>query len=115
MYELHGTGVIVIDFRPGDYLTELEGALRHPPPAAALRDDAVNTQRMARTWEMFVKMMRACPPPSHAAERLRRALQRGRSATVRSGMFFQAVAGPFLARFVSLALRRRIQEKYFGL
>jgi len=115
MYELHGTGVIIIDFRPGDYLTELEGALRHPPQATMLSDDAVNTQRMARTWEMFVKMMHACPPPAHAAERLRNALQRGRSATVRSGMFFQAVIGPFLARFVSLALRRRIQEKYFGL
>ena len=115
MCELCGTGVIVIDFRPGDYLTELEGALRHPPQAATLRDDAVNTQRMARTWETFVKMMRASPPPTHAAERLRHALQRGRNATVRSGMFFQAIAGPFLARFASLALRRRIQEKYFGL
>jgi hypothetical protein len=34
---------------------------------------------------------------------------------VRTGRFFQAVLGPFLARFGSLALRRRVQEKYFGL
>jgi len=38
-----------------------------------------------------------------------------RSGTVRSGRFFQAVLAPFLARFGSLALKRRIQEKYFGL
>lgn len=115
MYELHGTGVIVIDFRPGDYHTDFEGAVRRPPQAAALATDAVNSKRMARAWEMFVKMMRSCPKPAHAADQLRRALLRGRSGTVRSGLFFQAVLGPFLARFASLAMRRRIQEKYFGL
>jgi len=115
MYELHGTGVIMIDFRPGDYLTSIESATRRPPQAPELEQDSVNAQRMARAWEMFVKMMRSCPKPPHAAERLRRALLRGRSDTVRSGQFFQAVVGPFLARFFSLSMRRRIQEKYFGL
>ena len=46
---------------------------------------------------------------------LRRALLRNRSATVRTGRFFQAVAGPLLARFAPLALSRRIQARYFGL
>ena len=115
MYELHGTGVIVIDFRPGDYRTDFEGAVRRPPQAAALAADAVNTARMDRVWTSFVRMMRTGPAPAHAADSLRRALERGRSGTVRTGRFFQAVLGPFLARFGSLAFRRRVQEKYFGL
>jgi len=115
MYELHGTGVIVIDFRPGDYRTDFERSVRRPPQDAALAADAVNTGRMARAWAAFVGMMQSGPPPAHAATALYRALLRGRSGTVRTGRFFQATLGPFLARFGSPALRRKIQEKYFGL
>ena len=50
---------------------------------------------------------------SQAAVALRRALLRQRSGTVRIGRFFQAVLAPFLARFGSLGLRRRIQAGYF--
>jgi short-subunit dehydrogenase len=115
MYELRGTGVIVIDFRPGDYRTDFESSVRRPTQDAALTVDIVNTARMTRVWSSFVRMMESGPPPAHAADSLRCALLRGRSCTVRSGRFFQAVLGPFLARFGSLALRRRVQEKYFGL
>lgn len=115
MYELHGTGVIVIDFRPGDYRTDFEASVRRPAQAAALAADGVNTARMARAWSAFTAMMQSGPDPTHAAADLRRALLRRRSGTVRTGRFFQAVLGPLLARFGSLALRRRIQEKYFGL
>jgi hypothetical protein len=59
--------------------------------------------------------MQSGPAPAHAAATLGRALTRGRSGTVRSGRFFQSVVAPFLARLGSLALKRRIQEKYFGL
>lgn len=115
MYELHDTGVIVIDFRPGDYRTDFEGSVRRPVQDAALATDEVNTARMARVWKSFVAMMASGPAPAHAAESLRKALLRGRSGTVRTGRFFQASLGPFLARFGSLSLRRRVQEKYFGL
>jgi short-subunit dehydrogenase len=115
MYELHGTGVIVIDFRPGDYRTDFEGSVRRPVQDAALAGDPVNTARMARVWDAFRAMMQSGPAPAGAAADLRVALLRGRSATVRTGRFFQAVLGPFLARFGSLALRRKVQEKYFGL
>ncbi|HLP26080.1 MAG TPA: short-chain dehydrogenase, partial [Acidobacteriota bacterium] len=60
-------------------------------------------------------LMESGPAPEHAAESLRRALARGRSGTVRTGRFFQATMGPFLARFGSLRLRRRIIAKYFDL
>lgn len=113
MYEVKGTGVIVLDFRPGDYRTDFEGSVRRPAQGAAL--DAGNTARMARVWGKFTAMMQTGPAPEHAAGSLKRALLRGRSGTVRTGRFFQAVLGPLLARFGSLSLKRKIQEKYFGL
>ena len=113
MYELHDTGVIVIDFRPGDYRTDFEASVRVPAQAATL--DPTNRVRMASVWAGFTELMQSGPAPEHAAASLKRALLRGRSGTVRTGRFFQAVLGPFLARFGSLALRRRVQEKYFGL
>lgn len=115
MYEVNGTGVIVIDFRPGDYRTDFEGSVRRPPPAAIPAVDAVCAARMDRAWQAFTAMMQTGPAPAKAAADLKRALLRGRSDTVRSGRFFQAVLGPFLARFGSLRLQRKVQEKYFGL
>ncbi len=112
MYEVKGTGVIVIDFRPGDYRTDFEGSVRRPDQPGL---DPLNAGRMARAWTAFEQMMRSGPPPVHAAESLKRALQAGRSRTVRTGRPFQAVVAPLLARFGSLGLKRRIQEGYFGL
>jgi len=107
MYEVKGTGVIIIDFRPGDYRTDFEGSVRRPPGATGPGQE--------QAWATFTAMMQTGPAPAHAAEALKRALRRGRSGTVRTGRFFQAVLGPFLARFGSLAWKRRIQERYFGL
>jgi len=59
--------------------------------------------------------MRSGPVPAAAAADLRRALRRGRSGTLRTGRFFQAVAGPLLARLGPLPLRRRLQASYFDL
>jgi short-subunit dehydrogenase len=113
MYELKDSGVIVIDFRPGDYVTDFEGSVRRPTPQG--EPSALTTKRMASVWTSFERLMRTGPRPEHAAESLRRALIKGRSGTVRTGRVFQTVIGPFMARFGSLALRRRILEKYFGL
>lgn len=112
MYEVKGTGVCVIDFRPGDYQTDFEGSVRRPEQPGL---DPLNAGRMARSWSTFEAMMRSGPSPAGAAGDLRRALHRGRSGTVRSGRFFQAVLAPFIARLGSLRLKRRIQEIYFGL
>lgn len=115
MYEVRGTGVIVIDFRPGDYRTNFEGSVRRPMPQGEGAADPAGLARQARAWTAFEQMMRGGPAPAHAAQTLRGALRRGRSGTVRSGRFFQAVLAPFLARFGSLSLKRRIQEIYFKL
>ncbi len=105
MLEFAGTGVVILDVRPGDYRTDFEGSVRRPPGEA--------TPRMNRAWAAFDRMMQSGPEPSHAAAALRRALLRNRSGTVRTGRFFQAVVAPFVARLGSLQLRRRIQARYF--
>lgn len=107
MMETAGTDIVILDVRPGDYRTDFEGSVRRPPGAA--------TPAMQRTWTAFERMMRSGPPPEHAAAALRRALRRGRSGTVRCGRFFQAVVAPFLARFGSLGVKRRVQARYFDL
>ena len=106
LIETAGTGVLVLDVRPGDYRTGLEGAVRRP--------QGVSSPRLRRAWDTFTGLMRAGPPPAHAAAALRQALLRRRPGTLRTGLWFQAVAGPFLARFGSLPLRRRIQARYLG-
>jgi short-subunit dehydrogenase len=105
MIETAGTGVIILDVRPGDYRTDFETSVRRP--------DGEFTPRMLRTWAAFAAMMQTGPEPAHAAAALRRALLQRRSGTVRTGRFFQAVVGPLLARFGSLPLRRKIQAKYY--
>lgn len=105
MIEVAGSGVVILDVRPGDYRTDFEGSVRRPA--------GEGTPRLARAWAAFERMMKSGPAPAHAAMALRRALLRRRSGTVRTGRFFQAVAAPLLARLGSLALRRRIQAGYF--
>jgi NAD(P)-dependent dehydrogenase (short-subunit alcohol dehydrogenase family) len=106
MVEYAGTGITILDVRPGDYRTDFEGSVQRPAQLA--RDS-----RMDRAWAAFERMMRSGPPPAHAAAALRRALLRGRSGTVRTGRPFQAVIAPFIARFGSLPLNRWVQRRYF--
>jgi short-subunit dehydrogenase len=107
MMETAGTGVVILDVRPGDYRTDFETSVRRPPGAT--------TAPMARAWAAFAAMMQTGPLPAHAAAALRRALLRQRSGTVRTGRFFQAVLGPLAARLGSLPLKRRLQARYFDL
>jgi len=106
MVETAGTGVIVIDFRPGDYRTDIDGSMRRPQMKPS--------PRLTRAWDAFAAMMRLGPPPVHAAAALRRALLRRQSGTVRTGRVFQAVIAPFLSRFGSQPLKRRVQARYFN-
>lgn len=105
MIEMAGTGIVVLDVRPGDYRTDFEGSVRRPSNETA--------PRVGRAWAAFSAMMQTGPLPAHAAAALRRALLKRKSGTVRIGRFFQAVLGPLLARFGSLPLRRRIQARYY--
>src|SRR6185369_5617465 len=77
MLETAGTGVIILDVRPGDYRTDFETSVRRPPGEV--------TPRMTRAWKAFAAMMQSGPDPVHAAQALRGALLRRRSGTVRAG------------------------------
>jgi len=107
--ESTGTSVRVLDFRPGDFRTAFNDAVRREPGAAGL--DAAP----ARVWSRLETLMRAAPEPARAARDLRAALARGRSGVVRSGSFFQARLAPFLQRFASQRLSTCVQRRYFDL
>jgi NAD(P)-dependent dehydrogenase (short-subunit alcohol dehydrogenase family) len=141
MFELRGTPVVVIDFRPGDYRTafneviQAEAAARQsaptsPPPNPPMPDNTdtaahrgpapgapplrVPHPRLSRAWDALEKNLRASPPPERAARDLRRALLRGRPGIVRSGSFFQARLAPLATRLMPARLRRAVLARYFG-
>ncbi|EIP97813.1 short-chain dehydrogenase of unknown substrate specificity [Opitutaceae bacterium TAV1] len=105
-WELRGTGVRVIDFRPGDFRTPFN-------QAAALPADL--SPAWQRVWRRFEAMHAAAPLPAVAVRDLRRALLRRRSGMVRSGSFFQARLAPLLARLGWWRIRHAIQARYFDL
>ncbi len=80
-----GTGVVVVDFQAGDYRTGFN--------AHMARYGAENP-RLERVWRKLEANLLAAPPPERAAADLVRALERGRSAVVRSGSFFQRHIAP---------------------
>lgn len=108
--ETKGTGITVIDFRPGDFRTDFNHAMQTVSPAATAPDD-----RTTRAWRALEAHLGAAPPATRAAADLRRALLRGRSGTVRSGTWFQARLAPLFARIVPASWRRAIAARYFGL
>jgi len=103
-FEARGTPIAVIDFRPGDYRTDFNKAMRMGPQNDTTR----------RVWSRLDAMFSASPAPERAAADLRRALLRNRSGIVRSGSLFQARVAPLLGRLVPSALKRRATAAYFG-
>ena len=112
MIEVAGTGVIVIDFRPGDYRTGFNQTMQAAsdnlaPPAGP------SSRRVQQAWTRLEANLQSAPPPARAAGDLRRALRRGRSGTVRSGTFFQARLAPWLVRLAPAWLHRAVTARYF--
>ena len=105
MLEARGTGIKVIDFRPGDYQTDFNRAMLKDPPAESTR------RARAAIEAVFV----ASPASECAARDLRRALLADRSGVVRSGSFFQARIAPRLARLAPASWVRRAIARYYGL
>ncbi len=106
IFETRGTGVTVIDFRPGDYRTAFNQTMQ----ASATIDD----DRQRRAWRTLERNLAEAPSPERAARDLRRALRRGRSGVVRSGSFFQSLVAPLLARLAPQGMRRTVIAWYFG-
>jgi short-subunit dehydrogenase len=107
--ETRGTGIKVIDFRPGDFRTDFNQAMLTSPVSPAA------TTVAPKAWQILEANLQAAPKPERAARDLIRALRRGRSATVRSGAFFQVVVAPLFARVVPASVRRTFAARYFGI
>jgi short-subunit dehydrogenase len=108
IFEMRGTGVTVIDFRPGDYRTPFNQAMQSNSRFAS------SDVRLAAAWAGLERNLAASPLPRRAAQDLIGALRRGRSGTVYSGSLFQARIAPLLARFAPAGLRRQVAARYFG-
>jgi short-subunit dehydrogenase len=108
MVETAGTGVTVLDFRPGDYRT----GFNHTMQSHSI--DPVRDPRLARAWKALEANLSSSPEPERAAVDLRRALLRRQSGVVRSGSWFQAWLAPLLARLAPLALKRTVMARYYG-
>jgi NAD(P)-dependent dehydrogenase (short-subunit alcohol dehydrogenase family) len=135
MLEAAGTGVVIIDFQPGDFATGFNDAMERQPatedaavrgraggtPDSGLRTlpenaaDAADTAAAARVWARCEEHLRCGPPPSAAVRPFLRALRRRRSRTVVAGGFWQAALGPLLARFAPQNLVRRYLRAYYDL
>ena len=107
LYELTNPDVVVIDFRPGDFRTPFNNAVRRTDDSADLRAHQV--------WQRLEETLAAAPLPTMAADDLCRAMRRRRSGVVRTGSFFQARLSPLFARFVPVSWRRAAQAGYFKL
>ncbi len=108
MVETAGTGVTVLDFRPGDHRT----GFNHTMQSHSI--DPVREPRLARAWKALEANLNSGPEPESAAVDLHRALLRRRSGVVRSGSWFQAWLSPLLARFAPLGLKRAVMARYYG-
>jgi short-subunit dehydrogenase len=105
MFEARGSGITVIDFRPGDYRTEFNRAMPTSDPSESTR----------RARAALEAAFAASPPPERAAADLRRALLADRSGVVRSGSLFQARIAPLLARVGPASWVRWGIARYYGL
>jgi NAD(P)-dependent dehydrogenase (short-subunit alcohol dehydrogenase family) len=106
--EARGSGVCVLEFRPGDYRTNFNEAMR--PGAGGSFDDPAT----AALWRRFEALAAAAPPPSRAARDLMAALARGRSGIVRSGGVFQTRVAPWGNRLLPGAMLRWLHRLYYG-
>jgi NAD(P)-dependent dehydrogenase (short-subunit alcohol dehydrogenase family) len=99
-----------IDFCPGDYNTPFSDSFA----SAAMSGEEEAAVRSAYLSRLANHHKRA-PGPERAAADLWRAIERGKTGTVRSGAFFQAVIAPLGVRLLPGAWLRAAIRRYYGL
>lgn len=112
MMECAGTGIVVIDFRPGDIKTGFNQVMAARAAVAMARTP---DPRVSAAWHTLEAHLDAAPSAASAALAMWRAIQRRRSGVVRSGGVFQARIAPVLVRLIPERLARIIRWRYFGL
>ena len=108
--ETRGSGIKVVDFRPGDFRTRFNRSMLPSSSPAAPTSPSLSS-----AWNSLEKHLEAGPEPVVAASDLRRTLLRGRIGIVRSGSFFQARVAPVLARFIPDSVRRSMAARYYAI
>ena len=98
------TGVIFIDFQPGDYRTQFNHNLT--------RYGEDNPESEA-VWRQLERNLRRGPAPERAAIDVVAALLRGKSSTVTSGSFFQSKVAPIGRRILPAGLIAWAIRKYY--
>jgi len=109
--ELAGSGVTVIDFRPGDVKTNFNQAMAGDARKAM---SAGNDPAMTKAWQKLEAHIECAPSPDEIAPVLVAAVERGKSGVVRAGGFFQARVAP-LQRLLPESVARSLRRRYFGL
>lgn len=94
----------VIDFRPGDFRTGFNQATRRSQDSS-----------LDNLWKALDEHLQKGAAPSIAWKDLRKSLLKKRSATVRTGTFFQAKMAPLLARFFPDSWVRWAHRRYYSL
>ena len=97
--ELRGTGIAVLDFRPGDFSSSFFASTRRVGGSDA-------------AWEAARRHMDGAPSAEKIADDLFRAIASGDSGTVRSGSFFQTRLAPLGARVLPSWLMERLARRY---
>jgi short-subunit dehydrogenase len=98
------SGVIIIDFQAGDYRTAFN---------RNIRQTGEKDPDMERAWMRLEANLANSPEPEQAAGDLLRALQAGKSRTLRSGGFFQRRIAPLGLRILPGALVIWAIRKYY--
>jgi len=101
MEETRGTGVRIIDLRPGDF--------RSGFMAATTRAGGDNT-----AWEAARAHEKNAPGAEAVAKALFHAIASGKSGTIRTGGFFQCRVAPLGARILPEALFAHFSRIYLG-
>lgn len=104
MFEAQGSGVRIIDFRPGDFRTDFNQAVRRPQESS---------DRTAGIWQVLERNLQAAPTADVAVRDLWKALHTGRSGTFTSGGFFQAKVARLFAALAPHGFKRAVADRYF--
>ncbi|MGA1205282.1 MAG: SDR family NAD(P)-dependent oxidoreductase [Opitutales bacterium] len=100
------TGLVLIDFQPGDYRTAFN---------ANIRRHGETDREQERVWARLEANLAKGPAPEQAAQDLIRALELGKSRTLRSGGFFQRTLAPLGRRLLPADITSWAIRKYYHL
>lgn len=113
-WELRGSGVAVLDLRPGDFRT---GFNRRMQAESATWHGTPGSSASASVWNRLESNLQAGPPPECVVRTVQRWLQSDppRSTTLAAGGFFQTRLAPLLATIAPGPIERCCISRYFGL